>query len=78
MSEFFPYRFDRRFVPMWLGAGALPRRDGVTLTDDDRFVATFGVLRVTHHWTTSRKPTSPVRIAGGPRSVPDSRSPTTG
>ena len=46
MSEFFPYHFDRRFVPMWLGAGALPRRDGVTLTDDDRFVATFGVLRV--------------------------------
>lgn len=46
MSEFFPYHFDRRFVPMWLGAGALPRRDGVTLTDDDRFIATFGVLRV--------------------------------
>ena len=46
MSEFFPYHFDRRFLPMWLGAGALPRRDGVTLTDDDRFVATFGVLRV--------------------------------
>jgi len=44
-SEFFPYRFDRRFLPMWLGAGALPRRDGVTITDD-RFVATFGVLRV--------------------------------
>lgn len=46
MSEFFPYHFDRRFLPMWLGAGALPRRDGVTLTDDNRFVATFGVLRV--------------------------------
>ena len=44
-SEFFPYHFDRRFLPMWLGAGALPRRDGVTITDD-RFVATFGVLRV--------------------------------
>jgi hypothetical protein len=46
MSEFYPYRFDRRFVPMWLGAGALPWRDGVTITDDDRFVATFGFLRV--------------------------------
>ena len=46
VSEFFPYRFDWRFVPMWLGAGALPWRDGVTITDDGRFVATFGPLRV--------------------------------
>jgi hypothetical protein len=46
VSEFFPYRFDRRFVPLWLGAGALPWRDGVTITDADRFVATFGLLRV--------------------------------
>ena len=47
MSEFFPYDFDKRFLPMWLGVGALPRRDGVTITDDRRLVATFGVLRVT-------------------------------
>jgi hypothetical protein len=46
VSEFFPYRFDRRFLPMWLGGGALPWRDGVTVTDDGRFVATFGFLRV--------------------------------
>jgi hypothetical protein len=46
VSEFFPYDFDKRFLPMWLGVGALPRRDGVTITDDDRLVATFGVLRV--------------------------------
>ncbi len=46
MSEFFPYRFDRRFVPMWLAGGALPWRDGVTVTDGDRLVATFGFLRV--------------------------------
>jgi len=46
VNDFFPYRFDRRFVPMWLGAGALPWRDGVTVTDDGRFVATFGLLRV--------------------------------
>lgn len=46
MSEFYPYQFDRRFLPMWLGAGALPWRDGVTITDDEQFVATFGVLRV--------------------------------
>lgn len=46
MSEFYPYQFDRRFLPMWLGVGALPWRDGVTITDDEQFVATFGVLRV--------------------------------
>ena len=46
MSEFFPYDFDKRFLPMWLGVGALPQRDGVRITDDDRLVATFGVLRV--------------------------------
>lgn len=46
MSEFFPYHFDKRFAPMWLSAGALPGRDGVTLTDDGRFVATFGLLKV--------------------------------
>ena len=46
MSDFFPYRFDRRFFPMWLGAGVVPWRDGVTVTDDGRFVATFGLLRV--------------------------------
>jgi hypothetical protein len=46
VSEFFPYRFDRRFAPMWLAGGALPWRDGVTVTDDGRFVATFGLLKV--------------------------------
>lgn len=46
MSDFFPYRFDKRFAPMWLSAGAFPGRDGVTITDDGRFVATYGLLRV--------------------------------
>jgi hypothetical protein len=46
VSDFFPYRFDRRFAPLWLGAGALPWRDGVTVTDGGRLVATFGLLRV--------------------------------
>src|SRR4051812_1700533 len=31
---------------MWLAGGALPWRDGVTVTDDGRFVATFGLLKV--------------------------------
>jgi hypothetical protein len=46
VSDFFPYRFDKRFAPLWLGVGALPWRDGVTITDDGRFVATYGLLRV--------------------------------
>lgn len=43
-EQFFPYRFDMRFAPMWLPFGARPRRDGVTLRDDGGFRATFGFL----------------------------------
>jgi len=46
MSERFPYHYDFRFASMWLSAGVLPWRDGVTITDDDRLVATFGIFRV--------------------------------
>jgi hypothetical protein len=42
-GRFFPYRFDARFAPMWLPFGAVPGRDGVTVTTD-RFRATFGLL----------------------------------
>ena len=42
----FPYRLDYRYAPVWLGAGVLPGRDGVTLTEDGRFRATFGLLRL--------------------------------
>lgn len=45
MTRFYPYEFDARFAPMWLAFGALPSRDGVTLTDDT-FEATFGFFRV--------------------------------
>jgi hypothetical protein len=45
VDQFFPYRFDARFAPMWLPFGAWPGRDGVTLSDD-RFRATFGFLRL--------------------------------
>jgi hypothetical protein len=41
-DRFFPYRFDPRFAPMWLPLGAWPGRDGVTVTGDGRFRATFG------------------------------------
>ncbi len=46
MSERFPYAIDRKFLPLLLPFGVWPSKDGVMLTDDDRFVATFGFLRL--------------------------------
>jgi hypothetical protein len=46
MAEFCPYANDRKLALFWLPFGVRPSRDGVTLTDDGRFVATFGFLRV--------------------------------
>ena len=45
-DAFFPFRFDRRFAAFWVPFGARPGRDGVTLTGDGRFRATFGYLKV--------------------------------
>jgi len=47
VAEFFPYAFDKKFAVFWAPFLARPSKDGVTLTDDGRFVATFGLLRVT-------------------------------
>jgi hypothetical protein len=46
VAEFFPYEVDYRFIAMWAPFGVRPWRDGVTVTDDQRFVATFGLLKV--------------------------------
>jgi len=46
VSELFLYAVDKRLAPFWLPFGVRPGKDGVTITDDDRFVATFGFLRV--------------------------------
>lgn len=46
MSVFFPYDFDKRYAPMWMVFGARPSRDGVTLTEDGRFKASFGFFHV--------------------------------
>jgi hypothetical protein len=35
-----------RYAPMWLPFGARPGRDGVTLTDDRRFRASFGFFKL--------------------------------
>jgi hypothetical protein len=46
MSRFFPYELDPRFALLLRGTGLRPGRHGVTLTDDDRFVATFSFFTV--------------------------------
>lgn len=43
---FFPYDFDDRYRRIWRLFGARPDRDGVELSDDGRFVATYGRKRV--------------------------------
>ncbi len=44
-DAFFPYRFDKRFLALYLPFGARPGRDGVHV-GDGRFRATFGFLKV--------------------------------
>lgn len=45
-ERFFPYRFDDRFKLMWWPLGARDGTDGVTLTGDGRFRATYGRFTV--------------------------------
>lgn len=47
MARTFLYAVDYRFVPVWGAFGVRPRKDGVTLSDDGRLRATFGLLRLT-------------------------------
>jgi hypothetical protein len=35
-----------KFAPIWLAFGVRPSKDGVIITDDGRFKATFGFLRL--------------------------------
>jgi hypothetical protein len=46
MSGAFSYDYDLRFAPLWAPFRFAPGHQGVTLTDDGRFVARFGLLRV--------------------------------
>jgi hypothetical protein len=46
VSEVFRYAVDKRFFPLLLTFWLRPSKDGVTLTDDGRFVATYGFLRI--------------------------------
>ena len=46
MSRVFRYAIDLKLAPFWAPFGVRPSRDGVTLTDDGRFEATYGFLRI--------------------------------
>jgi hypothetical protein len=46
VTEVFRYATDMKLAPFWLPLGVRPSKHGVTLTDDGRFIATFGFLRV--------------------------------
>ena len=46
MDQTFPYATDLRLVAFWGPFGVRPGAVGVTLTDDGRFVAKFGLLRI--------------------------------
>ena len=45
-DQFFPYRFDPKFKALWRIPGAREGVDGVTLTADGNFVATYGRFRL--------------------------------
>jgi hypothetical protein len=46
MADFFKYEVDKRLAPFWLPFGLNPFTDGVTITDDGRFVAKFGFVKL--------------------------------
>jgi hypothetical protein len=46
MAEFFAFEVDSRLAPFWLPYGLRPGRDGVTVTDEGTFLATFGFLKL--------------------------------
>ena len=46
MGQVFHYSYDDRYRWLWRLAGARPDEDRVEITDDGRFVATFGRRRV--------------------------------
>ncbi|MFO7592084.1 MAG: hypothetical protein R6X23_14525 [Acidimicrobiia bacterium] len=46
MDSTFTYAADLKLAPFWVPFGVRPSKDGVTLTDDGRFIATFGLLKV--------------------------------
>ncbi len=46
MPEHFAYAVDNRYLPVLLPFFLRPARDGVTLTDQGMFAATFGLFKI--------------------------------
>jgi hypothetical protein len=46
MTQKFPYAIDKWYLPVILPFGLKPKTDGVILTDDGGFVATFGFFTI--------------------------------
>lgn len=46
VSEHFGYAVDKRYLPVLLPFLLRPSKDGVTLTDEGGFVATFGLVKI--------------------------------
>ncbi len=46
VTEHFGYAVDKRYLPVLLPFLLRPTKDGVTLTDEGSFVATFGLIKV--------------------------------
>lgn len=46
MATLYRYAFDKRLVAFWGVFGVCPAKDGVTITDDGRVRATFGLLKL--------------------------------
>ena len=44
-SQHFPYRFDKRWAPLFFGLG-VGDDDGVDISDDGELIATFGRFSV--------------------------------
>jgi hypothetical protein len=46
VSQHFGYAIDRRYLPVLIPFLLRPAKDGVTLTDEGSFVASFGLFKV--------------------------------
>ena len=46
MATLYRYAFDKRLVAFWGVFGVRPANDGVTITNDGRLRATFGLLQL--------------------------------
>jgi hypothetical protein len=46
VTTLYRYSFDARLIAFWGPFGVRPSKDGVTLTDDGRLQATFGLIKL--------------------------------